>query len=139
MSPVDPSLYSGLRHAHLTAVGLSLGLFAIRAGARLLGANWVMRPSLRYLSYAIDTVLLACGAGLWWLLGLNLLQQPWLLVKLLWLLAYIIMGSLALKRAPTRGMQVVSLAAAVFCAYAMVATAITHHPQGAWRMLGLLP
>ncbi|EHR69564.1 hypothetical protein BurJ1DRAFT_0683 [Burkholderiales bacterium JOSHI_001] len=124
-----------LRHLHLGAVALSLSLFAARGAAVLAGAAWPMAPWARRASVLIDSVLLAGGAGLWWLLGLNPLRDAWLGTKLLLLLAYIVLGSFALKRAPSRRARGWCFVAALACVGWLVSVALAHHPAGAWRLL----
>lgn len=127
--------YLPLRHAHQTAVAASLVLFAARGAAVLAGQAWPMRRGVRLSSVAIDTVLLGCGVALWVALGLNPLRETWLGAKLVLLLAYIVLGSYALKRARTQGARAGFYVAALACVAFMVSIAIAHHPAGAWRLL----
>lgn len=127
--------YVPLRHAHQTAVTASLLLFTLRGAAVLAGQAWPMRRGVRGVSVAIDTVLLGCGVALWIALGLNPMRETWLGAKLLLLLAYIVLGSYALKRAPTPQARAGFYVAALACAAFMVSVAIAHHPAGAWRLL----
>lgn len=127
--------YVPLRHAHITAVSLSVALFAARGAAVLAGQAWPMRRGPRAASVAIDIVLLGCGVALWIALGLNPLRDPWLGAKLVLLLVYIVLGSFALKRAPTRRAKAVFYLLALGCVAFMVSIALAHHPAGAWRLL----
>ena len=128
-------LYPTVRQLHLVAVGLSLTLFALRGAAVLAGARWPLAPALGRTTALIDTLLLAAGITLWVTLGLNPLHDTWLGAKLLLLLAYIVLGTLALRRARSRRAQWRCYGLALACAAQMVATAITHHPAGLWRWL----
>lgn len=127
--------YVPVRHAHLATVALSVALFSARGAAVLAGQRWPMHRSARIASVLIDTVLLGCGVALWTMLGLNPVRDTWLGAKLLLLLAYIVLGSLALKRATTRRAKAGFYAAAVLCVAFMVTIAWAHHPAGAWRLL----
>ena len=51
------------------------------------------------------------------------------------LLAYIVLGSFALKRAPTRRARAACYLAALVCVGWLVSVALAHHPAGAWRLL----
>lgn len=123
-------LYPALRHSHMTLVGLSGALFAARGLGVLAGAGWVMAPGVRRLSVLIDMLLLAAGATLWALLGLNPLHDAWLGTKLSLLLLYIVLGSFALKRGRTRGQRAGFLLAALAVFGFMVTVARAHHPLG---------
>jgi uncharacterized membrane protein SirB2 len=131
--------YGAFRQAHITAVVLSLVLFAARGAAVLAGQAWPMRVAARRASVAIDTALLGCGVVLWTMLGLNPLRDHWLGAKLVLLLAYIVLGSYALKRAPTRRARAAFFVAALLCVGFMVSIALAHHPAGAWRLLTSMP
>jgi uncharacterized membrane protein SirB2 len=121
--------YPALKHLHLTLVTLSVAGFVLRWLAVLRGAAWPLQRGWRVGTAALDTLLLASGAALWVLLGLHPVHQPWLGVKLLWLLGYIVCGSLALKRAHTPGGKRLAGLAALSCVALMAATALTHHPM----------
>jgi uncharacterized membrane protein SirB2 len=126
--------HAALRHLHLGAVGFSLGLFAVRGIAVLLGQRWALSRPARVASWAIDAVLLTAGVLLWTALGLNPAgPDTWLGTKLVLLLAYIGLGSGALRHAPTRAAQAACLVAAWACAATMVGIALAHHPAGWWR------
>lgn len=122
--------YLPLKAAHIGLVSASGLLFAVRGAAVLAGRRWAMRKPWRLLSYGIDTLLLGAGALLWWLLSLHPVHDAWLGSKLLLLLLYIVLGSLALKRGRTPGVRVVSYVAAL-AVYLFIATvARAHHPLG---------
>lgn len=129
--------YPGLRGLHIAAVFISGSLFLCRGLAVQAGAAWAMAGPVRYLSYGIDTVLLGAALLLVASLPWAIFANGWLWVKLLLLLAYIVSGSLALKRAPGRGWKAVFLGAAVLLFASMYVTARSHDPLGPLRALGL--
>ena len=88
------------------------------------------------LSYGIDTSLLGAAVLLLVILQLNPLFTPWLLTKLVLLLVYIALGSMALKRARSRQLRLYYLLAALLCYGFMLSVALTHSPLGALRWLG---
>lgn len=125
--------YGLLKQAHIGLVLLSGGLFALRGLGVLAGARWPMAPGPRHSSVAIDVGLLSAGALLWWLAGFNPVVQLWLGVKLLLLIAYIVLGSLALKRARSWPAKLLAWLAALALFGFMVSVARGHHPLGALR------
>jgi uncharacterized membrane protein SirB2 len=124
------ALYPWLLPLHIGLVTLSLSLFALRGLGVLAGAAWPLAGWARGLAPVIDSLLLLAGGGLWWLLQFNPWQNHWLGVKLVLLVVYIVLGSMALKRAPTRGSKTLFFAAALAVAGFMVSVAISHHPLG---------
>jgi uncharacterized membrane protein SirB2 len=129
------SCYPAIKHLHITLVAASGLLFAVRGGAVLAGQNWAMRKPWRWLSYGIDTLLLGAGVTLWMTLAINPVHSPWLATKLMLLVVYILLGSLALKRAPTPAAQRLSFVAALAVYGFMVSVAWTHHPLGVLHSL----
>jgi uncharacterized membrane protein SirB2 len=125
--------YSQLRTAHISLVLMSGLLFAWRGALVLAGRSWAMARAWRLLSYGIDTLLLAAGVTLWTVLSLNPVDSPWLGVKLMLLVLYIVLGSLALKRAPTPALQRASYAGALGVYLFMISVALAHHPLGLFR------
>ena len=84
--------------------------------------------ALQLLPYhSMILVLLECWeASQWWMLSLHPVRDGWLGAKLLLIVVYIVIGSLALKRAPTRPKKALAFAAALACAAGVVTLAITH-------------
>jgi uncharacterized membrane protein SirB2 len=89
-----------------------------------------MAAPLRYLSYTIDTVLLTAALMLLTALKLNPFVVPWLSVKLALLVVYVVLGSLALKRARTRRSRAAFYVAALATFGFMYFVARAHHPLG---------
>jgi len=124
------TLYPAIKAAHVGLVLASGSLFALRGLGVLAGVALAMRTPVRRLSYAIDTALLAAALLLLLTLGLNPFTTPWLAAKLVLLLVYIALGSLALKRARTRARRAWAFGAALLCFAAMLAIARQHDPWG---------
>lgn len=122
--------YPQIRYIHIGLVIVSGSLFLARGVAVLRGASWPMAAAVRRLSYGIDTVLLAAALTLMHILQLNPLQVAWLGTKILLLLLYIVLGSMALKRAKTPIGKASYLVAALLCLTFMFSVARAHSPWG---------
>jgi uncharacterized membrane protein SirB2 len=121
--------YFAIKHVHLWAVTLSLSLFAVRAGLMLMDAPAQRWPPLYVLPHVIDTVLLTSA-----LLLTTIVQQfpfvnGWLTGKVCGLVAYVVLGSIALKRGRTPRARRFALAGAVLSAAFIVGTALHHDPD----------
>lgn len=127
--------YLQIRGIHVAAVILSGSLFALRGLLMLLRSPLVRHAALRYLSYAIDSVLLAAALMLVAILHQYPFVQAWLTVKVALLAAYIVLGTLALKRGRTRRVQVACYFAALAVFAFIVSVARTHSPLGAFALL----
>lgn len=126
--------YLQIKHVHVAAVLMSGGLFALRAAATLLEQQWAMAAPVRYLSYTIDTVLLTAALMLMTILHQFPGVNSWLTVKVALIVVYIILGSLALKRARTRAVRLACSVAALLVFGAVISIARAHSPLGflAW-------
>lgn len=117
--------YPQIKSVHVALVVVSGSLFALRGAAVLAGQAWPMTRALRVTSVVIDTLLLAGGITLWLLLSLQPLRDAWLGSKLLLLVHYVVLGTLALKR-----QRAWAYVAAVACFLFMASIARAHHPLG---------
>jgi len=127
-----PWLYPFLLLTHQVSVVASVILFASRSIGVIRARTWPMLRPVRYLSVTIDTVLLLAGVSLWILLRYNPVIHSWLGIKLLLLVLYIALGSLALKRARTRATRLAFFLAAMACVLMMAGIALARHPGGWW-------
>jgi uncharacterized membrane protein SirB2 len=120
--------YLFVKNLHLATIAISLGLFVLRgawmiAASPRLQARWV-----RVVPHINDTLLLASGIGLAVLIQQYPLVHGWLTAKLLALILYIGLGTLALKRGKTRSQRIAAWIAALLVFGYMLAVAITHDP-----------
>src|SRR3546814_9171598 len=68
---------------------------------------------MRYLSYSIDTTLLTAALMLLTILPASMFANGWLTLKLVLLVVYVVLGTLALKRGKTRRVRAISFVAAL--------------------------
>lgn len=80
---------------------------------------------VRIAPHIIDTVLFVSGISLIIITNQYPLQESWLLAKLVALVAYIGLGTLALKRAPTKGLKLLFLFLAIATFAYIASTALT--------------
>ena len=123
--------YPQIKWVHVGTVFASGVLFFLR-GTLVLGGmqRWAMWAPVRYLSYAIDTVLLTAALMLATLLHQYPFVHAWLTVKVVLLVVYIVLGTLALKRAPSRRLRAMTFALAVLVYLFIISVARAHHPLG---------
>ena len=131
--------YLPIKWLHISMVCASGLLFLGRGLLMLAGSSISMSAQVRRLSYGIDTVLLGSALVLAVTIGQYPGQDAWLSVKVVLLLLYIVLGSLALKRAPSYAARAVCLLGALLVYACIVTTALQHHPWGALWMLGIRP
>ncbi len=122
--------YPQIKLAHIGLVLASGLLFAIRGLLVMLGQRWAMAAPLRWLSYTIDTSLLTAALMLLVVLQVNPFTTAWLATKLILLVVYVVLGTLALKRAKGRGARLATYLAALAVFGFMYSVARAHHPLG---------
>ena len=115
---------------HVAAVIASGVLFALRGMGVMAGARWPMFPPLRYLTYAVDTVLLTAALMLATILHQYPFVHAWLTVKVLLLVVYIVLGTFALKRGRTKRVRAACFVAAVLVYLFIASVARAHQPLG---------
>lgn len=128
-------LYPEIKLVHVTAAIASGTLFLLRGAAVNWGGNWGMIAPVRYLSYSIDIVLLAAALLLLTILPSVVYSNGWLWLKLTLLVAYIGLGTLALKRGRTVGIRRGCFVAAIAIYLCMYFIARTHDPLGPLKFL----
>ena len=120
--------YLILKNLHLTTIAITLTLFVLRGAwmmtsSPLLQARWV-----RIVPHLNDSLLLASGIGLAVLIRQYPLTHGWLTAKFFALIAYIVLGTIALKRGRTRGQRISAWFAALLVFGYMAAVARAHDP-----------
>lgn len=120
--------YATLKMFHQATVALSFAGFFVRGCAIYADANWVAGRMAKTLPHIVDTLLLASGVGLAWMLRLTPETAPWLIAKIAGLVMYIALGMLALKPGRPLPVRVAAwLAALVMFAY-IAGVAISKNP-----------
>lgn len=121
-------LYTALKHLHVLTVGITLALFLWRGLLMLNDSEGRQAGWLRVVPHLNDTLLLTTAIAMILVGGLSLTDNPWLLAKIVGLLAYIGLGTVALKRGRTRSIRLKAFIAALgFFAY-LLAVAISKQP-----------
>jgi uncharacterized membrane protein SirB2 len=126
--------YPLIKQIHVVAVLASGSLFLVRGLAVQGAAAWAMAPPVRYLSYGIDVILLAAALLLLALLPAAVFANGWLWVKISLLLAYIVLGSFALKRGRTVKIRAACFVAALLVFVSVYLVARSHDPLGPFRL-----
>ena len=122
--------YAAVKLLHQGAVALSLTGFFVRGAASLAGAGWVRGRAARILPHVVDTVLLASALLLAWMLRLHPGNAPWILAKVVGLVAYVGLGVVALRPGRSLRVRATAWVAALVTALWIVSVAVTKSPWG---------
>jgi uncharacterized membrane protein SirB2 len=121
--------YATIKLLHVGTAALSMSFFVLRGAWMLRSPERLAERWVRIAPHVIDTVLLGSALWLAWSLGAEG-TRGWLWAKVIALAAYIVLGSIALKRGRTHGVRVAAFAAAVATFAYIVSVALTKSPLG---------
>jgi uncharacterized membrane protein SirB2 len=120
--------YDALKHLHMTAAGLSILFFIVRAYWSVTGSGKLQLKFVKIAPHIIDTVLLVCGVALAAMLGAAA-HQPWVIAKIAGLVLYIVVGAIAIKRGKTAGTRAFAALVAIAIFFYIVGVAMAHSPM----------
>ncbi len=123
-------LYLALKAAHVACAVLSISGFVLRGILMLADSPLLAARFVRVAPHVVDTVLLASALWLAALIGQYPFVHGWLTAKVLALVAYIVLGAVALKRARGKAARAVAFALALCAAAYIVSVALTRDPLG---------
>jgi uncharacterized membrane protein SirB2 len=123
-------LYAALKALHVGCVIASISGFALRGALMLLDSPLLQARFARIAPHVVDTLLLASALWLAALIGQYPFVQGWLTAKVLGLVAYIVLGTVALKRARSKPVRAAAFALALLAAVYIVSVALTRDPLG---------
>ncbi len=125
--------YVQLRLLHIFCASLSISLFLLRGVLQLTGVDWRRRRWLRIVPHVNDTVLLAAAIALSVMSHEYPVAQAWLSAKVIALLVYIVLGSIAFRPAVPRMQQALAFVGALATVGYIVAVAISRSATlGLW-------
>lgn len=113
------------KHIHLTSVVLTIVFFIVRGIWMMMDSPKLQKKWVRIVPHIIDTVLLASAIGL----VITIHQYPfvhgWVTAKLLGVVVYIVLGTIALKSGKTKGARVVAFVAALATLFYIISVAFS--------------
>jgi len=118
-------MYSSLKLIHVCAAILTISGFLLRGYWMMADTTRLQQRWVRVLPHIIDTVFLLAGIGLIMTLHLQVMQNGWLLMKIMALIVYIVLGTIALKRGATRKIRVTAFILAVLTFAYIAGVALT--------------
>jgi len=119
-----------LHWAHMSCAATSISLFLIRGGFKIVTGAIPNHVMFKVAPHVVDTLLLVSAIALTLKIGQYPFLNSWLTVKFFALVAYIILGSVALKRTERRGTTTMAVAVATLLFGFIVSVAWYHHPLG---------
>ena len=120
-----------LKPSHELLALVSLSGFILRWSWRIRGSDLSTLLLTRTLPHVVDSLFLLTGVVLAWKLGYLPALPGWLLAKFAGLLAYILLGAIAMRSASQVPFSVAFFVAAVMCFLWIISVALWKTPLGA--------
>jgi len=120
--------YASLKFTHISCVAISYLMFVLRGIWMMRESTLLQRRWVKIVPHLVDTLLLASAVALAVMSHQYPLSNGWLTAKVVGLLIYIGLGTVALKRGKTRRTRVTAWLAAQAVFFYIVAVAITRQP-----------
>jgi uncharacterized membrane protein SirB2 len=128
--------YLILKAIHVIAAMTTISGFLLRGFWMLTGSEKLQHRATRIIPHVVDTVFLLSGIAMVWLLHLDAFTQPWLIAKFTGLIAYIVLGTIAIKRGKTLQVRTIALIGAVSVFAYIAGVALTKSPFS-WLMVSV--
>jgi uncharacterized membrane protein SirB2 len=120
--------YASLKITHVSCVVISYMLFVVRGIWMMRESGLLQRQWVKIVPHLVDTLLLASAVALAVMSHQYPLANGWLTAKVVGLLIYVGLGTVALKRGKTRRARVMAWLAAQAVFFYIVAVAIMRQP-----------
>jgi uncharacterized membrane protein SirB2 len=120
--------YLILKVIHVLAAAMTISGFLLRGYWMLTESDKLQYRVVRIVPHVVDTVFLLSGIAMVWMLDLNPFTQPWLIAKFTGLIAYILLGTIAIKRGGTLQIRMIALVGAVSVFAYIAGVAFTKSP-----------
>ena len=120
---------------HLACAGATLLFFFLRGIWMINASSLLEAPFTRIAPHVIDSILLLAAVALTLQINQYPLVNAWLTVKLVAMVAYILLGTIALKRGKTKKQRVIAFILALATFAFIVSVARLHHPLGLFTVL----
>lgn len=120
--------YLALKHLHIACAALSGGFFFVRGIWMLRDSARLQQRWVKIAPHIVDTLLLASALALAAWSQQYPFAQAWLTAKVLGLAAYIVLGTIAIKRGKTKQIRLCAFIGALAVFAYIVLVAVTRHP-----------
>ncbi len=126
--------YLAIKYLHVLLAILTISGFILRGIWMMSDSPRIDSPGARVVPHVVDTLLLLSGVAMVTLLSLNPLAHAWLMAKFVAIVAYVLLGTIAIRRGSTREQRLIAFAAALSVFAYTVGAAVMKSPASwlAW-------
>ena len=116
------------KNLHMLTAVITISGFIVRGFWMMTGSEKLQHRVTRVAPHIVDTIFLVSGVAMVVMLSLNPLTQAWLLAKFTGLLAYIVLGTVSIRRGPTLQIRLLAFVGAVSVFAYIVGVALSRSP-----------
>jgi len=120
--------YFIIKNLHALSAVVTITGFILRAYWMATGSAMLQLRITRTAPHIVDTVFLLSGIAMLAMLSLNPFSQGWLVAKFAGLIAYILLGTLAIRRGSTLQIRMIAFAGALSVFAYIVGVALSKSP-----------
>lgn len=121
-------IYLIIKHLHALSAVITITGFVLRGYWMVTGSDKLQHRITRIAPHVVDTVFLLSGIAMLAMLSLNPFSQGWLVAKFAGLIAYILLGTLAIRRGSTLQIRIIAFVGALSVFSYIVGVALSKSP-----------
>lgn len=123
-------MYYGIKHLHMLLAVVSILGFILRGVWMMRGSALLEKRVVRVLPHVVDTLLLLTAIALSVMIAQYPFVAGWVTAKVVGLVAYIVLGVIALRRGRTLGIRMLAFAGAIVVFAWIASVAVSKTPSG---------
>lgn len=121
-------IYLIIKNLHALSAVITITGFVLRGYWMVTGSDKLQHRITRIAPHVVDTVFLLSGIAMLAMLSLNPFSQGWLVAKFAGLIAYILLGTLAIRRGSTLQIRIIAFVGALSVFSYIVGVALSKSP-----------
>lgn len=123
-------MYYGIKHLHMLLAVVSILGFILRGVWMMRGSGLLEKRLVRVLPHVVDTLLLVTAIALSVMIAQYPFVAGWVTAKVVGLVAYIVLGVIALRRGRTLGIRILAFIGAIVVFAWIASVAVSKTPSG---------
>ena len=127
--------YLMIKSLHMVTGVVTISGFVLRGYWMMTQSDKLQLKVIRIVPHIVDTLFLLSGIALVSTLHINVFSESWLLAKFAGLIAYIVLGTFAIKRGATPQIRIIAFVAALAVFAYIVGVALAKSPASWLKLL----
>lgn len=123
-------MYHGIKHLHMLLALLSILGFILRGCWMMSGSARLQHRAVRVVPHVVDTLLLLSAIALSVIIAQYPFAAGWVTAKVFGLIAYVVLGMIALRQGRSREVRIAAFFCAVLVFVWIASVAFSKNPAG---------